>query len=299
MRYIKSVFFLLVSLCLPVLMLIIVKPTWAYDIPSTPERYVNDYAQVLSDGVTQSLETKIASLSAQPNGAEIAVVTLPSLNGETVEDVSQQFFDTWKIGKAKQDNGLLLLVAVQDHQVRIQTGYGTEAIITDSTAGRIIRQDITPAFKENNYDQGITNGVNTLISYVEDPSSIPEDTSLSAVDESFLFGFFIAAVFVGISGLSYFVAFLGRSKSWWPGGLVGGILGFLVASAAGFAIFGFIGLMIDYILSKNYQKWKLEKKSTAWRNTWGGFHSSSSHSSGGFSGFGGGSSGGGGASGSW
>ncbi len=273
------------------------KLVFAFDVPDQPTGYVNDYAQVLSAPVSTNLEQKIASLSAQPNGAEIAVVTLPSLEGESIEGVSQQFFDTWKIGKATSDNGILLLVAIEDHKVRIQTGYGVESVITDSTAGRIIRQDITPLFKENNYDQGISNGVNKLITYVQNPDSIPTET---ATNSNFWVGFFFAAIWFLIALFTYLAAFLGRSKSWWAGGLMGAILGFFVASLAGVFFFGFLGLVIDYILSKNYSKWKLNKRPTGWAATWGGFKSSgSSHSSGGFSGFSGGSSGGGGASGSW
>ncbi|HQM16139.1 MAG TPA: TPM domain-containing protein, partial [Candidatus Woesebacteria bacterium] len=108
------------------------------------EGLVNDYAQVLSDEVENSLETRLQDEASKENGAELAVVTLPSLDGEEIESVALAYFDTWKIGKAKQDNGVLLLIAISDREIRIQTGYGVEPIIPDGVAGRIIRNDIVP-----------------------------------------------------------------------------------------------------------------------------------------------------------
>lgn len=267
---------------------------------SAPTGHINDYAAIISDDIEQELEKELAAIAQASNGAEIAVLTITSLEGDTIENVAQDVFDSWKIGKKQSDNGLLLLVAVDDRQVRIQTGYGTEAVITDGIAGRIIRNQITPAFKEGDYNTGIKNGLETIISYLNDPSKIPQDeaaTSISSVWDSLgiVFWIFLFLTF-GIGFISYVAAFLGRSKAWWPGGLVGGTLGLLVGSIIGGIIFGLLGLLFDYILSKNYKQWKKQKRSSNWS-----FRSSrsSGSSSGGFGGFSGGSSGGGGASSSW
>lgn len=112
---------------------------------------------------------------------------------------------------------------------------------------------------------------------------------------------FMAMITVfGIVLLTYLVSWLGRNKAWWPGGLVGLGLGVLLNFTAGI-FFGLVGLILDYILSRNYKEWKKKKKPVDWENTWGGFRSSagsSSSSSGSSFSFGGGSSGGG-SSGGW
>lgn len=290
--------------------LILAQPLRAYTVP-TYEGLVNDYANIISDTTESQLEEQLQAVATSTDGAELAVVTITSLTEYPIETVAQAFFDTWEIGKASKDNGVLLLVAVDDREVRIQTGYGSEVVITDSVAGQIIRNDITPSFKQGDYDTGITQGVTKLLTYLQDPSLIPDtaDAGDSSSDSSWDVGLVVFLLYVvfslGISGASYAAAFIGRSKAWWPGGLVGFILGALIGQITGGIAFGLLGLVLDYILSKNYHTWKLEHKATEWGKTLGGFssgsgsRSSSSSSGSSFSSFGGGSSGGGGASGSW
>jgi uncharacterized protein len=270
----------------------------AYDVPKY-EGFVNDYANIISKSVENQLETDLQQLAASTNGAEIAVATITSLNQEPIEMVAQDFFDSWKIGKADTDNGVLLLVAVDDREVRIQTGYGAEAVITDSYAGRIIRNQITPAFKEGNYDQGILAAVGSISQAMEDPSQIPSIPDPEDSEGNFALAFFVLYFILvfGVSFMSYVAAFIARSKSWWLGGVVGLVLGGLLGGMLGGIAFALLGLALDYILSKNYKTWKIEHRTTAWRKTMGGFSSSGGGSR--SSSFGGGSSGGGGASGSW
>ncbi len=276
---------------------------YAYDVPE-PTGFVNDYAQVLSEETRQGLETRLSSVSESTSGAELAVVTIQSLKGDMVENVAQEFFDTWKIGKKGVDNGVLFLIAIDDRELRIHTGYGAEGVIPDSVAGRIIRNEITPHFKNNDYDKGIKTGVDSILLYLDDPDEFQsnqddgENTTVSEFLGMGVFGLFIMWIIGSI--IVYIVSFLGRTKSWWLGGVIGVILGFLFGKTGGAIFLGIFGLVLDYILSKNYKKWKIDKAATDWKSTWGGFKGgSSSGSSSGFSGFGGGSSGGGGASGSW
>jgi uncharacterized protein len=279
----------------------------AFTVPNY-DGLVNDYANILSPELETRLETQLGEMALATGGAEIAVVTIPTLEGDTVENVAQTFFDTWQIGKENKDNGLLLLVALEDKKMRIHTGYGTETVITDSTSGAIIREKLAPAFKEGNYDQGVEAAVSTIAGYLADPNSISSfESGSSSGNDSWviwLVVLFNVGIIFGISLFSYGVAFMGRSKAWWPGGVLGFILGTVVGSWPTGVFFGAVGLFLDYILSKNFQTWKLEEKTTSWRSTYGGFSSSSgsssSRSSGSsFSSFGGGSSGGGGASGGW
>lgn len=280
----------------------------AYEVPPY-EGLVNDYAQILSADFEQKLETDLQSVTAASDGAEIAIVTLENLRGETIERVTQDFFDEWQIGKEELDNGVLLLAAMEEHALRIQTGYGAEAVITDAEAGRIIRRQISPEFKAGNYEAGILAGVKAIKEeFAQSPGFTPgvEPLNKSAgfIDKFVQTLVVSLGIIFGIASLVYLVAWLGRSKAWWPGGLVGLGLGLIVGPLTVGLFFGLFGLVLDYILSKNYKKWSSEKKTTDWKKTWGGFHhrsgssSSSSNSSSSFS-FGGGSSGGGGASGGW
>ncbi len=162
------------------------------------EGLVNDYAQVLSDEVENSLETRLQDEASKENGAELAVVTLPSLDGEEIESVALAYFDTWKIGKAKQDNGVLLLIAISDREIRIQTGYGVEPIIPDGVAGRIIRNDIVPYLKEEQYDQAVIVGVDRILALIADPSVAREYQSASLGS---LMTVLLMAAFFGFIGL--------------------------------------------------------------------------------------------------
>ncbi len=281
----------------------------AFDVPNY-DGFVNDYAQILSPELEKQLEDELQTTAEASDGAEIAVVTITNLSGDTVENVAQEFFNTWDIGKKHLDNGVLLLVAVEDRKLRIQTGYGAEPIITDAEAGRIIKNVITPKFKKGDYEGGIRQGVAAIQQqFVDSPGFAPgidpinkNPNLLNSLSETI--GAIVVSI-IAMVAITYFSSWLGRSKSWWPGGLVGLGLGILISSIALGIFFGLFGLILDYILSSNYKTLKKNKKSTTWKNSWGGFSSgssSSSSSSSSFSSgssFGGGSSGGGGASGSW
>ncbi len=274
-----------------------VHKVYAYDVPNY-DGYVNDFADVLSEETEQQLEDKLTALSKEENGIEIAVVTVDNLEGESVEGVSQQFFDTWKIGKKNIDNGVLLLISKQDRELRIQTGYGAEAFLTDAQAGRIIRNVLVPPLKKDDYDQAVILGVDAIIKKGEniDQSELIDENIQSNIETGTIVGIAAFFYFVGSFLVIYVASFLGRTKSWWLGGVIGLGISLLFGSITASIILSLIGLLLDYILSKNYKKWKLENKSTAWRKTFGGFVSSGSS---GHSSFGGGSSGGGGASGSF
>ena len=145
----------------------------AYDVPSY-DGFVNDYANILSAEVEAQLETQLQTTAEASDGAEIAVATITSLEGDTIENVAQEFFDEWQIGKQELDNGVLLLIAVDDRQIRIQTGYGAESVITDAEAGRIIRHVITPEFKTDDYEAGIIQGVAALEQqFIDSPGFAP------------------------------------------------------------------------------------------------------------------------------
>lgn len=277
---------------------LVISPVFSQGFPQHVG-YVNDFAEMLSSEFRQSLEEDLVQFEIETS-AEIAVVTIDSLEGGSIEDYAVRLFEDWKIGKKGQDNGVLVLVAKEDRKMRIEVGYGLEPVITDGRAGRIIREQIRDAFRQEDYDGGIKQAVEQIKDYIRsgEPPSDVEETR----DNLFSFiPFFVIIFFVFV----YSSSFLARTKNFLAGGVLGGvlggILGFLIGGLIALVLsvisLGLFGLLLDYILSKNYQKLKKSKKPTSFWRSWGGF--SSGGGGGGFGGFGGGSSGGGGASGGW
>ncbi|MCL1981420.1 MAG: TPM domain-containing protein [Proteobacteria bacterium] len=135
-------------------------PAQALEVPPLAGR-VNDTAHLLSSATIRLLDQSLAELE-RSDSTQIVVLTIPSLEGEVLERYSLQVAETWKIGQKGLDNGALLLVAAGDRQVRIETGYGLEGRLTDLVAGRIIREQIVPAFKQGAFDQGVIDGVSAM-----------------------------------------------------------------------------------------------------------------------------------------
>jgi len=294
MKFLKSLIISLLGFFLVIL------PVLAQDFRE-PVGYVNDFAEMLSADFRDSLEGDLTRFEEETS-AEIAVVTVNSLEGTYVEDYAVRLFEQWGIGKKEEDNGLLLLIAKEDREFRIEVGYGLEPIITDGRAGRILREQMAPSFKEENYDQGVGLAVEKIQEYIrsgEAPSNIEETRSNLII----FIPFFVIAFIIFV----YSSSFLARSKSFLAGGVLGGvlggILGFLIGNliALIFSVIGLgmFGLILDYLLSGNYKTLKANKKKTSFFSSWGGFSSGGGSSGGGFGGFSGGSSGGGGASGGW
>lgn len=122
---------------------------------------VIDEAKILSASDKQAIETKLRSLNDR-GLAQAAVVIVPTTNGEDIFDYSMKIADRWKLGKKDTDQGLLMVVAVNDRKMYILTGYGLEGAIPDAVAKRIINDDITPRFKQGDYAGGIIAGINRI-----------------------------------------------------------------------------------------------------------------------------------------
>lgn len=281
-----------------------------------PTGFVNDFANVLSSGQKQALESQLQSYEQQTTN-EISVVTVKSLHGDTIDDYTVRLFEQWKIGKKAKDNGILFLASIDERKIHIEVGYGLEPYLTDSDAGNIIRNIIAPQFQKGDYYTGISSGLNAIESHLNNPSQQPIRslnqsftgiTLLGAIFHNAGFSILILLFFFHI--LVYFFSFMSRSKNIALGGIAGGIIGILfgliaqsvLLAAIFIVVFGGIGLLLDFELSRNYDKLKKVGKHTGFSNWWstgGGFWTGGESSGGGFGGFGGGSSGGGGASGGW
>ena len=121
---------------------------------SNPPVLVTDLAGVLSPEQKQALENKLVAID-DASSNQIAVVILPTLDGNPIEEYATKLFRTWGIGNKKSRNGVLLLIAIQDKKIRIEVGYGLEGAIPDITANSIIDNDIKPAFRQQAYYEGI------------------------------------------------------------------------------------------------------------------------------------------------
>ena len=143
----------------------------ALDIPDMTGPVV-DQAQVLRPE-TEQLVSQMLRQANNTQKAQIQVLTLPSLQGESIEQVSIAIVDKWKLGTAKQDNGVLFLIAVQDRKMRIEVGQGLEGDLPDIYAKRIIEDDVKPYFRSGDYDSGVFVGVQRILNYVA-PEVLPK-----------------------------------------------------------------------------------------------------------------------------
>ncbi len=284
------------------LLFIFTLPAQAYYNPGKATGYVNDYAHLLNTEEIQNLENKLKAFKNKTN-IELAVVTINSLREDTIENFAVQLFKDWGIGNKKDDNGILLLIALQDRKIRIEVGYGLEGALTDLQAGQIISHTLTPAFKKSNYYSGIDLATNQIISAVQGEkfstknNSIKKNSKYKGLSQNLSQIIFV----LGFIVLQLLMSFFRKTKSVWQGGVLGIIIGIIIGiikisliSGIIFSIlFGLGGLLLDYIASNT-------KGGRGGRGTFfGGGGFSGGSSGGGFGGFSGGSSGGGGSSGSW
>jgi len=238
----------------------------------TPEGYVSDFAGVLASQpeVKARLEVYCEAVE-RSTGAQMAVVTIPSLEGEPIEDVANTIFRNWGVGKKGSDEGILMLLAVEDRRTRLEVGYGLEPILPDGLAGGVLRE-MRPALREQNYGEALMAAAQTIGDAIAHAKNVAVTAPLprtmrptvsDSIPWPIIFGGILLLFWFlrGAGGRGY--SGRGASGGFLPGLLLGGMLG---------------------------------------RSTWGGRGSGGFggfDSGDGFGGFGGGDSGGGGASGDW
>ncbi|WP_276368144.1 TPM domain-containing protein [Chryseolinea sp. H1M3-3] len=136
-----------------------------YSQPAIPDHggyWVHDEADILSVQRTSRLE-RILQAERDSTSNQIAILIIPSLDGNALEEYSLRVAEAWKLGKSDKDNGVLLLISVNDRKMRIETGYGLEGALTDAIASRIIRNEIAPRFRNGDYEGGVEAGVMAII----------------------------------------------------------------------------------------------------------------------------------------
>lgn len=297
---------LALALCLTALATVTIPGTaQALDVPPRPTASpIVDNAAVLSAEQEQSLAQKIAA-EQKSTGNQIGILTIRSLQGDSLEDYSLRVARGWGIGQESRDSGVLLLVAVDDRRVRIEVGYGLEGALPDIRASRIINDRITPEFRKGQYYAGINSGVDGIITAIhgeKDPNLKPGGATDGRRPAIPFEAIFFAIFFVPM----WLASILARTRSWWAGGVLGGLVGLGIGLIFGFLFIGIasiiglalIGLLFDRAVSRNFRQRRDMGMAPAW---WaGGTHlGGGGRDSGGFGGFGGGSFGGGGSSGSW
>jgi uncharacterized protein len=241
--------------------------------PDRPTGHVNDLAEFMSASEVSRLESKLRAYRDSTSNV-IAILTLESLKGETVEFVSEQVFNTWRMWEGDRQNGVLILAARQERALRIEVGYGLEGAIPDILAGQIIREILTPGFRQEQYGSAFNAATDQIMRLAAGEYEAVVPQLESNVDEA------IRVFFVFILIMVLIVVLIVRAKLGGTGGghhIRRGRV--VVIGSPGFGRGGFGGGFGG-----------------------GGFGRSGGFGGGGFGGFGGGGgfgSGGGGASGGW
>src|SRR5882762_302763 len=256
--------------------------------------HVTDLTGTFSASQLRDLESRLAAFE-RAKGSQIAVLMLPSTQPETIEEYSIRLADAWKIGRARVDDGVILVIAKNDRKLRVEVGRGLEGAIPDAIAKRVIAEVITPHFKANDFYGGIAAGTDALMKLIEGEglpaprSGVTVNGIHHAIDFQTIFLLFVALVVTD----AIFRRIFGRVVG---AGISGAIVGTIVWMVAGALVFAVIGGLIGFVialvngLGGRRGSWS----SGGWSGGWGG----GGFGGGGFSGGGGGFSGGG-ASGSW
>lgn len=154
-------------------------------VKPTSEFYVNDYANLLNTETKNYIMNTNISLQNK-TGAQIVVVTVPNLEGKALEEYATEFFREFGIGDKNKNNGVLLLLALEERQFRVEVGYGLEGILPDGKTGRIQDEYIIPYLKQNNWNEGIKNGFSAILKEIEKEYSIDvgSEDAVSSVNEN-------------------------------------------------------------------------------------------------------------------
>lgn len=205
--------------------------------PTKLVQYVTDETGTLSSSEVSSLSQKLQSFD-KSTSTQIVVYMISSLEGESLEDVTNTIAEKNKIGRKGKDNGVLLFIAKGDRKIRIEVGYGLEGALTDAICSQIIRNDITPSFKKNDFYGGINKGIEAIISvtkgeYTADKKSSKDFNAISCfgipIFVLIVFGIIFFSIFMsiirrifGFGGKMYSGGRRGGWSNWGGGGFFGG-----------------------------------------------------------------------------
>ncbi|MEO5595297.1 MAG: TPM domain-containing protein [Chitinophagaceae bacterium] len=253
------------------ILLLIAHLSWCQTIPAKPNppRLVNDYAHVLSADQIEALERKLVAYD-DSTSTQIAIVTVESTGDYPIEDYTRKILREWGVGNKKTNNGIILLAAIKDHKIRIETGGGMEGSIPDITAKHIIESQIVPNFRTENYYRGFDEATDAIFLAAAGEYKAPDDYNKRQANK-------------GGSILGLIVIFI--------------IIIFVLSRIGGGGGGG--GMMSRRGFSPWIAAALLNSLGGGGSSGGGGWSGGGGGGGGGFGGFGGGSGGGGGASGSW
>lgn len=286
----------LVFLLAAVAVAALVSPAAALEVPPLTGRIV-DHAHLLPADRAAALSDELAAHEAR-TGNQVALLTLPSLEGEPLEEFTHRVATTWKLGRKGTDNGVLILVVPGDRKIRIEVGYGLEGTLTDAKSSRIIREEMAPRFRTGDFAGGITAGVRAVLGTIEGTYQPPARKTVTTGNtaESAL-GMFFVAVVVGILT----AAIIGHH---WKGSSIGSVMALVLALSSGLilALAAAAIVLVFTLLLGTMASGGGRSAYSGWSGGFSGFSgggfSGGGFGGGGFSG-GGGGFGGGGASGNW
>jgi uncharacterized protein len=196
------------------------------------EQRVSDFTNTLSFQEWQALEKMLKEFEDSTSN-QIVVLVVPSLEGNDIEEYANKTFTENKIGQAKKNNGVLLLIAKDDHKMRIEVGPGLEGVLTDALSSQIIRNDITPRFREGNYFAGVVTGVDAIMRATSGEYKAEKKDKSSAISGGLIFIgiiFFFTIIMPLLGGRRRYIVGSGGHRyysgwgygSGWPGSFGGG-----------------------------------------------------------------------------
>ena len=288
-----------------------------HKIPELWGHRIHDDAHIMSAATIDALEVMLKQ-HEDSTGNQIAIFTIESLGEETIEELAMRTATEWKLGKDKNDNGVLLLIAVDDHQMRIEVGDGLEGALPDARCSQIIRTELAPRFRANQYDEGMIGATNAIIASIAGEYKADQEETYSSGDSWFeilLMGLFVFGILGLFTAISVFTpgcggwllyAFLIPFYATFPLALLGNKGGVVLLGVYALGL----PLLKIFVGRSAWGKRMIKNWSSSAGSVGGGRSSGSSWSSrGGFGGFGGSSSSGfsggggsfsgGGSSGSW
>jgi uncharacterized protein len=244
---------------------------------------VTDLTGTLDPSEEASLEARLQDLETE-TGTQIAVLLVPTVRPEAIEQYALRVAESWRLGREGVDDGALLLVALEDRQVRIEVGYGLEGALADATANRIIDEEILPRFRAGDFYGGLVAGVDRMVA-VARGEELPPPEAPAPMSEN-PGAFLPTALFIAFIAGSFLSALLGRV----PGALAtGGLTGFVTFAMSSLPVAAGVAAVVAFVLTlmmSGARGWSSPRRGGAIGGGFGG------------GGFGGGF-GGGGASGGW
>jgi len=294
--------------CVILLLLCFSRPIFPLEVPPLSGRVV-DSAGMLSARTVEEINALLEQHEKETSN-QVVVLTIPSLEGDILEEYSLKAAEIWKLGKKGTDNGVLLLIAKNDRKMRIEVGYGLEGNLTDGICSRIIRNEITPKFKSGDFDGGTLAGVKAILATIKGTYTPTEESAVNTGGSDLTERIITGLIFFVVVGIFTLIAIFTPGAGWF-------FYVILIPFWYAFPSIIFTPLVakiltIIYIIAIPILKFLFKTSSFKGSGSSGGSYSSgsswgssssrswgsSSSSGGGFSG-GGGSFGGGGSSGSW